>query len=91
MADVPESLKDEVRDLIAKGWTPPAEVLRDYVHLLRPFNQAKGWSGKLDKLDDCDVGNLKALIAVFDHFGIPLPVPKPEPVIVREGTRIEWQ
>jgi hypothetical protein len=83
---VPATLKDEVRDLIALGWTPPARVLGPYLHLLRPFNEAKGWLPPTGNLDEHDVTNLAALIAVFEHFGIPLPEPKPKPVIVPKGT-----
>jgi hypothetical protein len=79
MPDVPATLKDELRDLIAKGWTPPESVLKPYSHLLRAFYDAKGWNAlALQKLDDTDRQNLAALIAVFDTFGIDLP-PAPEP------------
>jgi hypothetical protein len=71
--NVPETLKDEVRDLIANGWTPPDRVLGEYRYLLRPFAEAKGYKLYGDTLDDWDRKNLIALLAVFDHFGIPLP------------------
>jgi hypothetical protein len=73
MPDVPATLKDEVRDLIAKGWKPPETVLGQYRHLLRPFVEAKGHKLYGDTLDEYDRANIIALIAVFDHFGIPLP------------------
>lgn len=74
MATAPETTNDELRDLIAKGWTPPAEVLEPYRHLLRPFYDARGWrSLPSSKLDKSDIENIAALIAVFEHFGIAIP------------------
>jgi hypothetical protein len=68
---------DEVRDLIAKGWTPPAAVASRYRHILRPFYQAKGYhnAAEAKTLDSIDVETIGALIAVFEHFGIAVPEP----------------
>jgi hypothetical protein len=69
---------DEIRDLVAKGWVPPLAALEPLHYLIRPFNVAKGYSGRTP-LDDTDAKNIVALLAVFDHFGIPVPdAPEPE-------------
>ena len=69
---------DEIRDLIAKGWTPPVEAVEPYRHLLRPYYDARGWKSLpgnvLDK-DDC--ATIAALIATFDHFGLEIPPQMP--------------
>lgn len=78
---------NEIRDLIAQGWTPPAEALEPFRHLLEPFNKARGWI-TTDKLDEHDVKNLGALLAVFEAFGIEIPQPHPKPMIVKPGTLV---
>lgn len=71
---VPAPLKDEVRDLIANGWTPPTKVLEPYRHILKAYYAARGWGclpgENLDR-NDCDA--LIGLLAMFDHFGLPIP------------------
>lgn len=82
MATATEITSEDVRSLIVKGWIPPPAQLEPYRHLLRPFYDAKGWSasGK-GKLDESDVSNLVALVAVFDHFGIAIPSEAPPAAI----------
>jgi hypothetical protein len=74
MATAHDISHDEIRDLIAKGWTPPPEAVEPYRHLLRPFYDARGWKtlpgAQLDS-DDCKT--IGALIATFEHFGLEIP------------------
>ena len=74
----PDLSTDEIRDLIAKGWTPPGEAMEPYRHLLRPFYDAQGWNALPAKvLDRNDCKNIVALIATFEHFGLEIPPQMP--------------
>lgn len=67
---------DEIRDLIANGWTPPAAVAERYRHLLRSFYQHQGYSClPLATLDANDIRAIGAIIGLFDDFGIEVPEP----------------
>ena len=63
---------DEIRDLIAKGWVPPASALQPLSYLIEPFNKARGYK-TLEQLDDVDCKNMVGIIALFDAFGIEIP------------------